>query len=320
MFVEEALNIEENAASRSRVNYDKANELSVRKADNLAYPIRENIVKLVEKPKTINIEEMKENMTKIHVVIPARLKSTRLPRKMLADIAGKPMIQWVHKQVSKSKFDSIIIATDSQEIKQAAEAFGARVVLTRDDHESGADRIAEAVTNLDFIFKNDDIVVNVQGDEPLIPFENIEQTAQLLLDRPDAVVSTLCEKITNAEDIYDPNNVKVVFDKNNYALYFSRASIPFERGFSELEEVNIAEFFRHIGIYAYRVGFLKQYTKLPVSPIEKYESLEQLRVLYNGYKIAVDQAIKPTPAGVDTPQDLERMRRIFNRRQNISIK
>ncbi|MED7819714.1 MULTISPECIES: 3-deoxy-manno-octulosonate cytidylyltransferase [unclassified Francisella] len=248
-------------------------------------------------------------MANIHVVIPARLKSTRLPGKMLADIAGKPMIQRVYEQVSKSKFDSIIIATDSQEIKEVAEGFGAKVILTRDDHESGTDRIAEAVTSLGF--NDDDIVVNVQGDEPLIPVENIEQAAQLLIDKSDAVVSTLCERISDAEDIYNPNNVKVVFDKNNYALYFSRASIPFERGYSENQEVNISEFFRHIGIYTYRVGFLKHYAELTVSPIENYEALEQLRVLYNGYKIAVDQALKPTPAGVDTQQDLEKIRKLF---------
>lgn len=249
-------------------------------------------------------------MINIHVVIPARLKSTRLPGKMLADIAGKPMIQRVYEQVSKTKFKSIIIATDSQEIKDVAEGFGAKVILTRDDHESGTDRIAEAVTSLGF--DDEDIVVNVQGDEPLIPVENIEQAAQLLIDKPEAVVSTLCERIIEAEDIYNPNNVKVVFDKNNYALYFSRASIPFERGYSENQEVNISEFFRHIGIYTYRVGFLKHYAELTVSPIEKYEALEQLRVLYNGYKIAVDQALKPTPAGVDTQQDLEKIRRLFN--------
>lgn len=249
-------------------------------------------------------------MTNIHVVIPARLKSTRLPGKMLADIAGKPMIQRVYEQVSKSKFKSIIIATDSQEIKNVAESFGAKVILTRDDHESGTDRIAEAVTSLGF--DDDDIVVNVQGDEPLIPVENIEQAAQLLINKPEAVVSTLCERISDAEDIYNSNNVKVVFDKNNYALYFSRASIPFERGHSEDLQVNVAEFFRHIGIYTYRVGFLKHYAELTVSPIEKYEALEQLRVLYNGYKIAVDQALKPTPAGVDTQQDLDKIRRLFN--------
>ncbi|GAB4224488.1 MAG: 3-deoxy-manno-octulosonate cytidylyltransferase [Francisella sp.] len=249
-------------------------------------------------------------MTNIHIIIPARLKSTRLPGKMLVDIAGKPMIQRVYEQVSKSKFKNITIATDSDEIKKIAENFGANIILTREDHTSGTDRIAEAVTKLGLA--DEDIVVNVQGDEPLIPIENIEQVAQLLINKVDASVSTLCEKITKAEDIYNPNNVKVVFDKNNYALYFSRAPIPFERGFSENKQVNKAEFFRHIGIYTYRVSFLKEYAKLKASPLEQYESLEQLRALYNGYKIAVAEAIKPTPTGVDTLQDLEKVRKLFN--------
>ena len=248
-------------------------------------------------------------MIKTHIIIPARLKSTRLPGKMLADIAGKPMIQRVYEQVVKSKYDSVFIATDAQKIKEVAESFGANVILTRDNHESGTDRIAEAVSSLGL--NDDDIVVNVQGDEPLIPIENIEQAAELLISKPDAVVSTLCEQITNANEVYNPNNVKVVFDKNNYALYFSRASIPFERGFSENSQVNQSEFFRHIGIYSYRVGFLKHYAELQLSPIEKYEALEQLRVLYNGYRIVVDQSVKPTPAGVDTQQDLEEIRKLF---------
>lgn len=248
-------------------------------------------------------------MTKTHIIIPARLKSTRLPNKMLADVAGKPMIQRVYEQVSKSKFKSIFIATDSRQIKEVAENFGASVIMTNPDHQSGTDRIAQAVAELGL--NDDDIVVNVQGDEPLIPIENIEQAAKLLIEKQDAVVATLCEKISNCEDIYNANNVKVVFDKNNYALYFSRASIPFERGFSEDKQIKDAEFYRHIGIYVYRVGFLKDYAKLEVSPIEKYEALEQLRVLYNGYKIAIDQALKETPAGVDTQDDLDKIRKLF---------
>ncbi|AJC48958.1 3-deoxy-manno-octulosonate cytidylyltransferase [Allofrancisella guangzhouensis] len=249
-------------------------------------------------------------MAKIHIIIPARLNSTRLPNKMLADIAGKPMIQRVFEQVSKSKFESIVIATDSQKIKDIAQNFGANVILTKPEHASGTDRIAEAVLQL--AYNDEDIVINVQGDEPLIPIENIEQVAELLVNKSEAVVSTLCEKITSLEDIYNPNNVKVVFDKNSQALYFSRASIPFERGFSENKQVQQAEYFRHIGIYAYRVCFIKQYTKLSKAPIERYESLEQLRVLYNGYKIAVAEAIISTPTGVDTIEDLEKIREHFN--------
>ena len=248
-------------------------------------------------------------MAKTHIIVPARLNSTRLPNKMLADIAGKPMIQRVFEQVSKSKIKSIIIATDTVEIERVAKGFGAKVILTNPNHQSGTDRIAEAVINLGL--DDDDIVINVQGDEPLIPVENIEQVAKLLVNKSEAVVSTLCEKIHLSEDVYNSNNVKVVFDKNNHALYFSRAAIPFERGFSEKEQIKRAEFFRHIGMYAYRVSFLKQYINLEKAPLEDYESLEQLRVLYNGYKIAVDQAYKKTPAGVDTIDDLEKIRRYF---------
>ena len=248
-------------------------------------------------------------MTNIHIIIPARLRSTRLPGKMLADIAGKPMVQRVYEQASKSDIANIIIATDANDIAVVARVFCTNVIMTKENHESGTDRLAEAVTKLNLA--DEDIVINVQGDEPLIPIENIHQVAKLLADSTDAVVSTLCEKITCAEDIYNPNNVKVVFDKNNYALYFSRASIPFERGFSENNAIDKAEFYRHIGMYAYKVGFLKEYASLSRSPIESYESLEQLRVLWNGYKIAVAEAIERTLVGVDTLEDLEKVRAYF---------
>jgi 3-deoxy-manno-octulosonate cytidylyltransferase (CMP-KDO synthetase) len=248
-------------------------------------------------------------MANIHIIIPARLKSTRLPGKMLADIAGKPMIQRVYEQARKSDITSIVIATDADEIAIVANSFCDNVIMTRQEHESGTDRLAEVVAKLNLA--DDDIVINVQGDEPLIPIENIHQVAELLADSPNAVVSTLCEKITCAKEVYNANNVKVVFDKNNYALYFSRASIPFERGFSENNAIDKADFYRHIGMYAYRVGFLKEYASLARSPIEAYESLEQLRVLWNGYKIAVAEAVESTPAGVDTLEDLEKIRTYF---------
>lgn len=246
-----------------------------------------------------------------YIVIPARLKSTRLPNKMLLDIAGKPMIQRVYEQAIQAKgFDDVIIATDSVEIKNKAEEFGAKVVMTAESHESGTDRIAEVVEKIGLL--NNDIVVNVQGDEPLIPIKNIEQAANLLEQKAEAVVSTLCEKITSSKDVYNPNNVKVVFDDNKYALYFSRAPIPWERGFSEDNIINKAEYFRHIGIYGYRVEFLKQYSELSRSPIEQYESLEQLRVLWHSKKIAIEHALESTPAGVDTLADLEKVREYFN--------
>ncbi len=248
-------------------------------------------------------------MANTHIIIPARLKSTRLPGKMLADIVGKPMIQRVYEQACNANINNIIIATDADEIATVLKSFCNNVIMTRADHESGTDRLAETVAKLELA--DDDIVINVQGDEPLIPIANIHQVAKLLADSYDAVVSTLCEKITCAKEVYNPNNVKVVFDKNNYALYFSRASIPFERGSSEDNQVDKADFYRHIGIYAYRVGFLKEYASLARSPLETYESLEQLRVLWNGYKISVAAAKEITPAGVDTLEDLEKIRTYF---------
>lgn len=248
-------------------------------------------------------------MAEVHIIIPARLNSTRLQNKVLINIAGKPMIQRVFEQASRSKFNNITIATDAYEIKNIAQNFGANVILTKPHHQTGTDRLAEAVVKLDL--EDQDIVINVQGDEPLIPIENIEQVAQLLINKSDAVVSTLCEEISLVKDAHSPNNVKVVFDINNYALYFSRAAIPFERGFAENNKKQKAQYFRHIGIYAYKVDFLKKYTNLTKSPIESYESLEQLRVLYHGYKIAVACATKSTLAGVDTLEDLERVRKYF---------
>ena len=244
-----------------------------------------------------------------HIIIPARLKSTRLPNKMLLDIAGKPMIQRVFEQAKKANFDSITIATDSKQIYNVAKNFDANVIMTSENHESGTDRLAEAIDTLNF--ENDDIVVNVQGDEPLIPIENINQVANLLINKKEAVVSTLCEQIYSVDEIYNANNVKTIFDKNNYAIYFSRAPIPWERGQSENNLVKNAEFFRHIGIYCYKVSFLKEYANLEKSPLEIIESLEQLRVLWHGKKIAIDKAIKPTPTGVDTLEDLEKIRKLF---------
>ncbi len=294
---------------KSKLHLDKEANILVCKADKLAYPIKEGIpVMLVEEAKKLNIEDIK-NMAK-YIIIPARLKSTRLPGKMLLDIAGKPMIQRVYEQAIKVKgFDGVVIATDAQEIYDVVANIGAKVIMTKENHESGTDRLAEAVEKLGL--NDDDIVVNVQGDEPLIPVENIAQTAELLESKSDAVVSTLCEKITKAEDVYNPNNVKVVFDANKYAMYFSRAPIPWERGVSEKQKVDKAEYFRHIGIYGYKVGFLKEYTALTVSPLEQNESLEQLRVLWHSYKIAIEESQKPTPAGVDTLVDLEKVREYF---------
>lgn len=243
------------------------------------------------------------------IIIPARLASTRLPNKPLLDIFGKPMIQRVYEQAVQCGFDSVLIATDSDEIAQLARNFGAEVCMTLATHISGTDRLAEAVAKLGY--DAEDIIVNIQGDEPLIPVENVEQVANLLEQKNQAVMATLCEHINDHAQIFDSNCVKVVMDKAQYALYFSRAPIPWERGqFEQLKNVSTL-CYRHIGLYAYRASFLSQYQLLSVSPIELWESLEQLRVLWHGHKIAVAEALKSTPPGVDTAKDLEVVREVF---------
>jgi 3-deoxy-manno-octulosonate cytidylyltransferase (CMP-KDO synthetase) len=243
------------------------------------------------------------------IIIPVRLASTRLPNKPMLDIAGKPMIQWVYEQAISCKLDSVLIATDDVSIKKAAEGFGADVCMTSADHTSGTDRIAEAAMIANYA--DDDLIVNLQGDEPLIPVENVLQVAANLAAHPDAAMSTLCERIHDKAEIFNENCVKVVLDKNDYALYFSRASIPWSRGHFPSEVPETIRCYRHIGMYAYRGKFLRQYAQLAPSPLEQWEALEQLRVLWHGEKIHVGIAKSVTAAGVDTLEDLERVRRFF---------
>lgn len=240
------------------------------------------------------------------VIIPARYQSSRLPGKPLADIAGKPMIQWVYEQASKAGARQVIVATDDQRIADAVTSFGGEVCLTRADHESGTERLAEVVEK--YQLAADEIVVNVQGDEPMIPPSIIRQVADNLA-RSDAPMATLAVEIDHADEVFNPNAVKVVMDKNGYALYFSRASIPWDRdNFAKRPQEIHQNLLRHIGIYAYRAGFINTYINWEPSALEKIESLEQLRVLWHGEKIHVDVAIEPPPAGVDTPEDLEKVR------------
>ncbi|UIP26848.1 3-deoxy-manno-octulosonate cytidylyltransferase [Photobacterium sp. TLY01] len=240
------------------------------------------------------------------VIIPARYQSSRLPGKPLADIAGKPMIQWVYEQASKAGAKQVIVATDDQRIAEAVTSFGGEVCLTRADHESGTERLAEVVEK--YQLAADEIVVNVQGDEPMIPPSIIRQVADNLA-RSDAPMATLAVEIDHADEVFNPNAVKVVMDKNGYALYFSRASIPWDRdNFAKRPQEIHQNLLRHIGIYAYRAGFINTYISWEPSTLEKIESLEQLRVLWHGEKIHVDVAIEPPPAGVDTPEDLEKVR------------
>lgn len=240
------------------------------------------------------------------VIIPARYQSTRLPGKPLADIAGKPMIQWVYEQASKAGADQVIVATDDDRIAEAVRGFGGEVCMTRPDHESGTERLAEVVEQ--YGLADDHIVVNVQGDEPLIPETIIRQVA-VNLEQSKAPMATLAVEIDHADEVFNPNAVKVVTDKDGYALYFSRASIPWDRdNFAKRPQEIHHNLMRHIGIYAYRAGFIKTYIEWEPSALEKIEALEQLRVLWYGEKIHVDVAIDVPPAGVDTPEDLDKVR------------
>ncbi len=251
-------------------------------------------------------------MLRYTVIIPARYASQRLPGKPLLDIAGKPMIQRVFEQVQDLGAQRIIIATDHDEIMRVCEGFGAEVMMTSPDHPSGTDRLEEVVRKLDM--DDDEIVVNVQGDEPLIPAVLIGQVAKNLDDHPEAGIATLCERIHDLDTVLNPNAVKVVFDELGFASYFSRAPIPYARdAFAEKPPrlPSKAEYYRHIGMYAYRVGFLRQYVQWLPSMTEQVEKLEQLRALSNGVRIHIDLAHEAPPAGVDTQEDLERVCKHF---------
>lgn len=265
------------------------------------------------------------------VIIPARYASSRFPGKPLADISGKPMVVHVAERAAKSGAAEVLVATDHPEIATAAEQYGFTAVMTRGDHVSGTDRVAEVSKKRGYAGHR--IIVNIQGDEPLIAPELIREVAQNLQDHAEAEVSTACHPIEDPADILNPNVVKVVLDNQGYALYFSRAPIPFARdaftrslvprdaftrshdsakniyaaGISAIPDGLPA--FRHIGIYGYRAGFLKRYARLAPSPLEQFEALEQLRVLWHGYKISVALARDVVPPGVDTPEDLQRLKR-----------
>lgn len=244
------------------------------------------------------------------VVIPARYQSTRLPGKPLADIGGKPMIQWVYEQALKAGAEQVIIATDDQRVENVALSFGAQVCMTSPDHESGTERLAEVVSNMKI--PSDHIIVNVQGDEPLIPPSIIKQVADNLATST-APMATLGVEIDSEEEVFNPNAVKVVTDNEGYALYFSRATIPWDRdNFAGEAKTIKAPLLRHIGIYAYRAGFINTYINWQPSTLEKIECLEQLRVLWYGEKIHVDVALESPPPGVDTPEDLDAVRLLVN--------
>ncbi|WP_462382450.1 3-deoxy-manno-octulosonate cytidylyltransferase [Pseudomonas sp. Marseille-QA0892] len=245
------------------------------------------------------------------VVIPARYASTRLPGKPLQDIAGKPMVQHVWEQANKSSAAKVVVATDNEGIVRACESFGAHVLLTREDHQSGTDRLAEVVNQLGL--GDDEIVVNVQGDEPMIPPAIIDQVAANLA-RSQAAIATLAEPIEHVEALFNSNVVKVVSDASGLALTFSRAVLPWARDAFASHPHAMPEgvpYRRHIGIYAYRAGFLRDFVSWGPCWLERCEALEQLRALWHGVRIHVDDALEALPAGVDTPEDLERVRRLL---------
>lgn len=248
-----------------------------------------------------------------HVIIPARYASTRLPGKPLQDILGKPMIQHVWEQAHRSTAASVTIATDDQRIVDACRGFGAEVLLTRTDHPSGTDRLQEVVSQLGL--DDQAHVVNVQGDEPLIPPRLIDQVAADLRAFPEADISTLAEPFDDPDTLFNPNAVKLVTDHQGFALYFSRAPMPWCRDdFASGRPASLPEgipFRRHIGLYAYKVGFLHDYVRWPASPLETAESLEQLRALWFGCRIHVADACEVPPVGVDTPEDLQRVRQLL---------
>lgn len=254
------------------------------------------------------------------VVIPARYASTRLPGKPLADIGGRPMVLRVLDRALQAGADEVVVATDDARVKQAVDAAGYRALMTSPDHQSGTERLVEVAETLGWA--DDTMVVNVQGDEPLIDPELIREAARQLVLHDDAVMATLAHPIHDHADFINPNVVKVVSDEAGYAVYFSRAPIPWPRdafasansdrlGAAQAVMPHELGALRHIGLYAYRAGFLRTYAGLAASPLERHEMLEQLRVIWHGYRISL--GITPTAPmpGVDTPADLERLRELF---------
>ncbi len=252
------------------------------------------------------------------VVIPARHASTRLPGKPLLDISGKPMVQHVYERASESGAAQVVVATDDQRIADVVRGFGGDMVMTDASHRSGTERLAEVVSKLGIA--DDEIIVNLQGDEPLMPPKLLKQVADNLARHASVPMATLCTRIHTAAELFDPHVVKVVTDSQGYALYFSRAVIPWDRDAfavttEELPEK--VEHYRHLGIYAYRAGFIREYVSWPACQLESMESLEQLRVLWHGRRIHVDAAFETPGHGVDTPADLEKVRQLMGHQRQV---
>ena len=246
------------------------------------------------------------------VLIPARFASTRLPGKPLADIAGKPMVVRVAERALASGAERVVVATDDARVAAAAAAHGIAACMTRADHPTGTDRLAEAAAAL--ALPDDAVVVNVQGDEPLLDPALMRRMADVLSARPDAAIATACHPIDDVAEAFNPNVVKVVLDAAGYALYFSRATIPWARdAFAAARDALPAglPLYRHYGLYAYRASFLRAYPRLAPAPVERFEALEQLRALWHGFRIAVEITHGTPAPGIDTPEDLERVRALF---------
>ena len=250
-----------------------------------------------------------------HIIIPARYDSSRLPGKPLLLIGDKPMVQHVYDRATECGAASVVVACEDQRIADVVEAFGGKVCMTSAEHQSGTDRLAETVELLGL--PDDAVVVNLQGDEPLMPPELLHQVAELLEQNPEADMATLCTRIHTAAELFDPHAVKVISDANGRALYFSRAVIPWDRDAFAVTTEELPEqavHFRHLGIYAYRVGYLKRYVSLDSCQLERMESLEQLRVLWHGGAIQVAEASSVPGHGVDTQADLDRVRALVESR------
>jgi 3-deoxy-manno-octulosonate cytidylyltransferase (CMP-KDO synthetase) len=248
------------------------------------------------------------------ILIPARYASTRLPGKPLADIAGKPMVVRVAESASKSAAARVVVATDNAMVRDACERHGVLVCMTREDHPTGTDRLAEAAALLGL--RDDEIVVNVQGDEPLLDPALMNRMAALLDERRDAAIATACHPIVDAAEAFAPNVVKVVLDAAGYAMYFSRATIPWARDAFADSRAALPEglpIYRHYGLYAYRTSFLRAYPHLTPAPVERFEALEQLRALWHGFRIAVDVTHGTPAPGIDTPDDLARVQALYAR-------
>ncbi len=242
------------------------------------------------------------------VIIPARYNSSRLPGKVLLDIKGKPMLQHVYERAMESGADSVVIATDDQRVSKVAQGFGAKVCMTSPEHQSGTERIAEAALTLDY--SPDEIIVNLQGDQPLMLPQAIRQVAEDLEKHDNVKVSSICERFTDGADLFNPSVVKVVLNRRNFAMYFSRAPIPWDiEKFKNKDHISSNDqHYRHAGLYAYRVSFLQEYIEWTSCHLERFESLEQLRILWNGMRIHMVISKDKIPLEVNTQEDLDKVR------------